>query len=273
MIMVNNKGVPTMLSYCYISLILLTVLTAKITFALSPLICKVSSNQTLLQNVAVSDSQDLDKVKFEFPLNNPSNLDAHIFICLKENSQSSSQPCLWQELRKVEVTYKTSSLTVVVENDENIDCSNNCLVKWVLKPRNGNAVEYAGCDRVSSFEFTATFSGHSTISTSSATTTPDLTTMITTRATTIPSPDDCYPVGVYKTVPGMKQWCITHCGVGFCPPTHCKCGGNGNANTLTCKVTKVYEKVPGMKQWCLTTCRAGHCPSTHCICSRGPTLG
>ncbi|XP_029645183.1 uncharacterized protein LOC115219204 [Octopus sinensis] len=269
----NNRRVPTMFAYCYISLILLTVLTAKITFAITSNICELSSNQILLLNVTVGESQDLDKVKFEFPVNDPSNFDAHIFICLNENKQSSSQPCLWQELRKTEVTPKASSLVVVVESDENGDCSNDCLVKWVLKQRNGNVEEYGGCKRVSSFEFTASFSGHSPIPTSSTTTTtPDLTTIITSRATTNTSPNDCNPVGIYKTVPGMKQWCINNCGAGYCPSTHCKCGGNDNANTLTCEVTKVYEKVPGMKQWCLTNCLANHCPSTHCICSRGSTL-
>ncbi|XP_013785525.1 uncharacterized protein LOC106469570 isoform X2 [Limulus polyphemus] len=33
----------------------------------------------------------------------------------------------------------------------------------------------------------------------------------------------CYPVSVWKTVPGMDVWCINNCSGGFCPPSHCAC--------------------------------------------------
>ena len=32
----------------------------------------------------------------------------------------------------------------------------------------------------------------------------------------------CYPVGVWKKVPGMRKWCKRNCAPGYCPPSHCK---------------------------------------------------
>lgn len=33
----------------------------------------------------------------------------------------------------------------------------------------------------------------------------------------------CHPVGVWANSPGMKKWCVTNCGRGYCPPDYCKC--------------------------------------------------
>ncbi|XP_076312351.1 uncharacterized protein LOC143225968 [Tachypleus tridentatus] len=33
----------------------------------------------------------------------------------------------------------------------------------------------------------------------------------------------CYPVSIWKRVPGMDVWCINNCSRGFCPPSHCAC--------------------------------------------------
>ena len=34
---------------------------------------------------------------------------------------------------------------------------------------------------------------------------------------------NCYPVGVWVNVPGMKDWCVVNCAAGYCPASHCKC--------------------------------------------------
>ena len=34
---------------------------------------------------------------------------------------------------------------------------------------------------------------------------------------------NCYPVGVWVKVSGMKDWCAINCAAGYCPPSHCKC--------------------------------------------------
>ena len=33
----------------------------------------------------------------------------------------------------------------------------------------------------------------------------------------------CSAIPPYDQQPGMKEWCISNCPIGNCPPTHCKC--------------------------------------------------
>ena len=49
------------------------------------------------------------------------------------------------------------------------------------------------------------------------------TTKISTKPSTQRPGSNCYPVGVWKKVPGMKIWCKNNCAAGYCPPSHCKC--------------------------------------------------
>lgn len=35
---------------------------------------------------------------------------------------------------------------------------------------------------------------------------------------------DCYPMGIWTSLPGMKQWCLLNCAAGFCPHGYCSPG-------------------------------------------------
>ena len=113
-------------------------------------------------------------------------------------------------------------------------------------------------------------------------------------------PNVCRPTEIYASQPGMNEWCITNCALGYCPSTHCICDGsptNGppvpsittttprTTRTTTkatqttskddtgaggCQPTPVYAAQPGMKEWCITNCAAGYCPATHCVCGESP---
>ena len=113
-------------------------------------------------------------------------------------------------------------------------------------------------------------------------------------------PGGCRPTDVYASQPGMNEWCITNCALGYCPSTHCVCGGSptekptippvttttprttitttraaptttkDDSGTEGCRPTDTYAAQPGMKEWCVTNCAAGYCPSSHCVCGSSP---
>ena len=45
----------------------------------------------------------------------------------------------------------------------------------------------------------------------------------TQKSTDTRSGRKCKPVGAYKWVHGMKDWCKTNCRLGNCPSSHCRC--------------------------------------------------
>ena len=49
------------------------------------------------------------------------------------------------------------------------------------------------------------------------------TTKISAKPPTQRPGSNCYPLGVWKKVPGMKKWCKDNCAAGYCPSSHCKC--------------------------------------------------
>ena len=106
-------------------------------------------------------------------------------------------------------------------------------------------------------------------------------------------PNVCRPTEIYASQPGMREWCIENCALGYCPSTHCVCGGSPTENptdppvtsrtsttttiatsTTTkddsgnegCQPTPTYASQPGMKEWCISNCALGYCPATHCVC-------
>ena len=87
--------------------------------------------------------------------------------------------------------------------------------------------------------------------------------VVTTKA---PS-GNCYGVPPYDRQPGIDAWCNTHCAIGYCPASHCRCGGvRPTKKKFICKGVPPYHKQPGIDGWCVTHCALGYCPSSHCAC-------
>lgn len=38
----------------------------------------------------------------------------------------------------------------------------------------------------------------------------------------------CAGVSIWRTLPGIENWCLINCAAGFCPPSHCKCKSKYN---------------------------------------------
>ena len=158
------------------------------------------------------------------------------------------------------------------------------LLSAVAKALSGNVVPPTTHAPTSSFTVSPITTGKPTTAPTNPPTQRPSTPKKSTAAPTKPSSQrpgsNCYPVGVWKKVPGMKKWCEDNCAAGYCPPSHCKCQQPSTPKKTTAAPTKpssqrpgsncfpvgVWKKVPGMKKWCEDNCAAGYCPSSHCKC-------
>ena len=97
---------------------------------------------------------------------------------------------------------------------------------------------------------------------------PNPTTAAPNPTTTIDDSDSegCRPTPIFANHPGMKDWCISNCAIGYCPASHCVGCDNPNLGSPgECRPTELYSNTPGMKQWCIDNCALGFCPASHCV--------
>uniref|UniRef100_A0A7M5XHV2 chitinase n=2 Tax=Clytia hemisphaerica TaxID=252671 RepID=A0A7M5XHV2_9CNID len=103
----------------------------------------------------------------------------------------------------------------------------------------------------------------------SPTTQPTATTQLpaTTQPQETESPGTaCHSIPPYDKQPGMDQWCEQNCALGYCPISHCKCGGGTESPYASCHGVPPYHTQAGIDGWCRQNCASDYCPSSHCKC-------
>ena len=90
------------------------------------------------------------------------------------------------------------------------------------------------------------------------------------------SSSSCRPVGAYISQVGMDKWCVENCALGYCPASHCTCGGepvtpsSSTSASSSCRPVGAYVSQEGMDKWCVENCALGYCPASHCTCGGEP---
>ena len=90
------------------------------------------------------------------------------------------------------------------------------------------------------------------------------------------SSSSCRPVGAYISQVGMDKWCVENCALGYCPASHCTCGGepvtpsSSTSGSSSCRPVGAYVSQEGMDKWCVENCALGYCPASHCTCGGEP---
>ena len=144
----------------------------------------------------------------------------------------------------------------------------------------GDQEQFYGCSDVAITKDGASNEGTAPPPTSGTTTTTKPPTQTTTKpptqTTTKPSGDNsggsqgnCVATGNYSGDESMDKWCQNNCAMGYCPATHCTCGGTDKDGQprMDCMAVGSWIGQASMDKWCKVNCPAGNCPKSHCLCA------
>ena len=208
----------------------------------------------------------------EFPSQRPVTRSFDVFFDLHQNKRLSKHREVG-DLRRLRAHYDVIVLSLTGNSWGTDPDGTSCLGC-------GDQEQFYGCSDVAISKDGASGEGTAPPPTSGTTTTTKPPTQTTTKSptqtTTTPSDDDsggsqgnCVATGNYSGDESMDEWCHNNCAMGYCPATHCTCGGTDKDGQprMDCMAVGSWIGQASMDKWCKVNCPAGNCPKSHCLCA------